>query len=199
MHHTTALHILNSLNDLGLLTVRDQMFRVEKYPMPVHLADVKEAFLALIDHFHCDRKDYFLTVGHGIEIEMREKLFEKFYTILYIKQKKTEKKRPESLEKTSILPTLFIGHEKTQVRQIPLAHERPWPFRMLLELGGMIVCKTKNRRDLLMELRQYLNNHPQYDIKVSVHDWPTGEVAIHTWWFANVPVREKRAHVNIPG
>lgn len=98
-----------------------------------------------------------------------------------------------------LLPSIFIGSEKTQVRQIPLVSGPPYPFRFLLELGGMIVLAPgQSPRDVLGELEQYLNNFPQFQVKVALNECPDGTVAIHTYWFNRLLPEDARNNINVP-
>lgn len=181
-----AVEILRQMVRKERITVRGTVFRYEPFGEAFRVADIKECFISVIDRIG-DRpvrglKGWRSSSGlHALDLWVDEDLFEKLFKVLYIQQKLYPVQTPDS--GPGPLPTLFIGAEKTQVRQIPLADERPWPFKFLLELGGMIVCKTENKRDLLMELRQYLLNFPQFRIKVHAEEWPTGEVLIVTTWF----------------
>jgi hypothetical protein len=51
---------------------------------------------------------------------------------------------------------------------------------------------------MLEDLRQYLNNHPQYYVKVNAKERPDGTIAIFTYWFEDVPQRLKRGNINVP-
>lgn len=199
MHQTTALHLLQDLARLELLSFRDTTFRVEKYPQPVHLTDAKEAFQVLAEFAKAKKSDYLMTLGHGLEVWTSGPLFEKLFKVIFVHQKLYPTERSSNVKGSEApLPTLFIGAEKTQVRQIPLATTRPWPFKFLLELGGMIVVRSADYRDVLLELRQYLNNHPRYRVKVDAKEWPDGSVAIFTWWFEELPKLERKKNLNVP-
>ncbi|HEX9429607.1 MAG TPA: hypothetical protein VF944_04450 [Candidatus Bathyarchaeia archaeon] len=194
--------ILQYLARKELLTTRMTSFMSPRYPQPVHLQDIKEAFVAVADHAGHDRKDLKFGYSQGIEVYCRERLFEKLFKVIFVNEKLFPKKRSDNVQNPgnggAPLPTLFIGSEKTQVRQVPLAETRPWPFKFLLELGGMIVCRPSDRRDFVLELRQFLNNHPQFSVKVDAKEWPDGSIAVFTYWFEKLPDREKRKNVNVP-
>lgn len=177
-------------------------FRVHRYPQPVHLLDVREAFKALEDYIGPKKGHLLITTGSGLEAWCHEKLFDKLFKIIYVNQKLYPKQGMLVTEgyggRDLPLPTLFIGSEKTQVRQIPLSETRPWPFRFLLELGGMVVCRPTDRKDFLKELRQFVNNYPQYEIGVDAKEWPDGSIAVFTWWFRKLPRAERKKNVNAP-
>lgn len=182
------------------ITVHGTVFRYEPFGHPSTVADIKECFITVVDHIG-DRpvrglKGWRSSSGTVLDFWCGEALFAILFDQLYVKQKLYPVTKPDSGQ--GPLPTLFIGAEKTQIRQIPLAEERPWPFKFLLELGGMIVCKTENKRDLLLELRQYLNNFPQFRLKVHAEQWPTGEILIVTTWFQVLQLKEARQNVNVP-
>src|SRR5690606_37745006 len=105
-------------------------------------------------------RDFLVSRNFGVEVWTSDRAFEKLFRLLFT----LEKKFPEEglPAHAAPLPTLFVGAEKTQVRQVPLVTEPPWPFRFLLELGGMVVVKTDDRAAMFRDLRQFLNNHPQY-------------------------------------
>lgn len=202
MHGTTAVVLLQQLARHELLQVKHTTFYVPPYPQPIHLLDVKECFEALRDTFGLSKTSVMFTHGTGLSVWTSGKFFEKVFKLVFINEKLYPVERTGNLKgdmgREAPLPTLFIGSEKTQVRQIPLAETRPWPFKFLLELGGMIVCRSTNKRDMLLELRQFLNNHPQYKIKVDAKEWPDGSVAIFTWWFEKLPRLERKHNVNVP-
>ena len=99
-----------------------------------------------------------------------------------------------------LLPSLFIGNEKTQIRQIPLVDGPPYPFRFLLELGGMIVLKRpKDPASVTRALRQFLNNHPQYRPRIAVHECPDGTIALYTYYIETARSRhEAKQNLNVP-
>jgi hypothetical protein len=142
------------------------------------------------------------TLGVSLDVWCRARLFEKIFGAVFVKQKLFPVERTDNMEgyrgRELPLPALYVGSEKTQVRQIPLARERPWPFRFLLELGGTIVCVPEDRRDFVLEMRQFLNNYPQFEVRVDAKEWPTGEVLVYTWWFRQLPKSERRSNVNVP-
>ena len=202
MQPTTAQFILQSLARQGLVEVKMTTFRVPKYPQPVDLRDVRESFKSLSECIGYPKGHLILTLGSGLEAWCHEKLFEKLFKIVFINQKVFPVSRTSNTEgfqgRDLPLPTLFIGSEKTQVRQIPLSETRPWPFKFLLELGGMIVCRAPDRKDFLKELRQFVNNYPQYEIGVDAKEWPDGNIAVFTWWFRKLPRVERKGNVNVP-
>ena len=190
-----ALENLRILVAREAITVRNTTFRYEPFGHAAHVSDVKELFLTLIERIGGFSKgaEYMVTAGmNALDLWTNEALFNKLFDLLYIKQKLVPvTKHVDSYLDPSPLPTLFIGREKTQVRQIPLVSERPWPFKFLLELGGMVICKTDNRRDLLLELRQFMANFPQVDLKVHAEEWPDGEILIVTTWFRILDKEER--------
>lgn len=179
------------------MSVKHTTFRVEKYPQPVLLEDVRECFVALADYMGYDRKAYVITLGHGIEIWTKDSLFEKLFKVIYSNEKLFPIERHSRTEEIAPLPNLFISAEKTQIRQIPLVEHPPWPFKFLLELGGMIVVRPKDERDMLLELKQFVNNHPQFRLKVDAKKWPDGKIAIFTWWFEKLPKHERKKNLNV--
>lgn len=199
VHSSTATVVLQHLAKQELLKTKLTSFMVPRYPQPVHVLDVKEAFVAVADAAGHDERDLKFTYNAGIEVYCREKLFEKIFKVVFVNQKLFPIERGGNLEGyMAPLPTLFVGSEKTQVRQIPMGQVRPWPFKFLLELGGMIVCAPENKRDFVLELKQYLNNHPQFSVKVDAKEWPDGKIAVFTWWFEKLPSRDRKKNVNVP-
>jgi hypothetical protein len=198
VHQTTALYVLQGLARQEYLSVKHTTFRVEKYPQPVHLLDARECFMALADYMNMRANDYVVTLGHGLEVWTSDRFFEKLFKVIYANEKLYPVERHSRLQTEAPLPALFVGNEKTQVRQIPLVEKPPWPFKFLLELGGMIVVRPVNERDMLLELKQYVNNHPQFRLKVDAKKWPDGSVAIFTWWFEKLPRLERKKNVNVP-
>lgn len=196
LHPQSALAMLRVLAQKEQLTVRNTTFFYNTKPQLFHPRDVKVAFVVLSEYVGSKPPEWYLGEMNGLAFRCREKLFAKLFALIFIQQKLFPPVKPDS--GPGPLPTLFIGAEKTQVRQIPLADERPWPFKFLLELGGMIICKTDNKRDLLLELRQYLNNFPQFRIKVHAEEWPAGEILIVTTWFQVLELQERKKNVNVP-
>jgi hypothetical protein len=140
-----------------------------------------------------------ISYNAGIEVYCREVLFEKIFKVVFVNEKLFPKSRSDNVEGPGApLPTLFIGSEKTQVRQVPLANTRPWPFKFLLELGGMIVCKPADKRDFALELRQFINNHPQFKMGIDAKECPDGSVAVFTWWFQRLDKRDRKKNLNVP-
>jgi hypothetical protein len=173
---------------------------VPQYPQPVNLFDVRDAFVALADKFGYSRSDVIFTQGLGLEVYCAHRLFEKIFKVVFVSEKLFPRKQPGNVEGRGglDLPNLFVGRDKTQVRQIPLTEDPPWPFRFLLELGGMIVCRPVDRRDFFLELKQFLNNHPQFSVKVDAREWPDGSVAVFTWWFERLDKKSKKKNLNVP-
>jgi hypothetical protein len=196
LHPQSALAMLRVLAQKEQLTARDTTFYYNTQPQLFHERDVKIAFIVLSEHLGHKPPEWSLGHLNGLVFRCRERLFAKIFAQVFIKQKLFPTTKPDS--GPGPLPTLFIGREKTQVRQIPLADERPWPFKFLLELGGMIVCKAPDKRDLLLELRQYLNNFPQFRIKVHAEEWPAGEILIVTTWFQTLELQQRKKNVNVP-
>ncbi len=195
-----ATDILRRLVQREAITVRGTVFRYEPFGEAAKVSDVKECFVTLIERIGKTPgrglKGWRSNLGlHALDFWVDDGLFEKLFDILYVKQKLYPVQTPDSGQ--GPLPTLFVSAEKTQVRQIPLADTRPWPFKFLLELGGMIVCKTDNKRDLLLELRQYMNNFPHFRMMVHAEEWPTGEILIVTTWFQVLNKIEARQNVNV--
>lgn len=200
MHQTTALVLLKELARRNLLDVKMTTFMVPQYPQPVHHNDIKEAFIALADSLGHDPKEIRISRVYGIEARVSEKLFEKLFKIIFVNEKLFPAQKHEGNDPSvqTPLPTLFVNSEKTQFRQIPLAEQRPWPFRFLLELGGMIVVRTSDYRDMLLELKQFLNNHPRFEVRVTAKERPDGTIAIMTYWFRELPKIERKGNVNVP-
>lgn len=203
MHSSTASHILRDLARRELITTLMTSFMVPRYPQPVHVQDIKQAFIAIADAAGYGPANMSFSYNAGIEVYCRETLFEKLFKVIFINEKLFPKKRSDNLAKSenevAPLPTLFIGSEKTQIRQIPLSETRPWPFKFLLELGGMIVCRPSDERDFILELKQFLNNHPQFKVAVDAKKWPDGSIAVFTYWFETLPKRQRKHNVNVPG
>lgn len=202
MHDTTASVILKYLARKDLLRVTGTTFMVPRYPQVVHPLDVKEAFEALADKFNARKSELRVAFNFGAEAWTSDRLFERLFKVIFVEQKvyprhDNEGPQPNNHEGRD-LPLLFVGAEKTQVRQVPLAEAPPWPFKFLLELGGMVVVKTTDQRKLLEELKQFLNNHPQFEIRVDAKEAPDGSIVIYTWWFQQVPRKLKRSNVNVP-
>ena len=153
--------------------------------------------MAVADAAGFDQKAMLFSYNHGIEVYCPDRLFEKLFKAIFITEKLYPVSRSDNLE-GGPLPTLFVGSEKTQIRQIPLAETRPWPFKFLLELGGCIVCRPSDERDFVLELKQYLNNHPQYMIKVDAKKWPDGSICVFTYYFATVDKHHRKGNVNVP-
>lgn len=199
MHSSTAATLLRHLAKCELLTTSMTTFAVPRYPQPIHVHDVKEAFVAVADAAGYGPNNMRFTYHLGIEVYCRDTLFEKIFKVVFVTEKMFPKNRSDNIEGPAPLPTLFIGSEKTQVRQIPLVETRPWPFKFLLELGGMIVCRPSDERDFALELKQFLNNHPQFEIKVQAKKWPDGSIAVFTYWFGVLPKKIRKHNVNVPG
>lgn len=199
MKKNTAVFILQALAKLELISTKLTTFTVARIPQPVDLLDVEVCFRVLRDECGGNREDLFIHhSGVGMTAWTSEELFEKLFKVIFVQQLLYPAVRSDNIEGGGPLPNLFVSSEKTQVRQIPLSEGRPWPFKFLLELGGMIVVKTPEKRDFLLELRQFINNHPQYRIKVDAKEWPTGEVAVFTYWFEKLPHMQRRKNLNVP-
>jgi len=202
MHSSTAVTLLKYLARQELLTSKMTTFTVPRHPQPIHLHDIKEAFIAVADAAGYGPKNMIFRYDLGIEVYCRDTLFDKIFKVVFILEKMYPKHRSDNIQvpgprSDAPLPTLFVGRDKTQVRQIPLTETRPWPFKFLLELGGMIVCRPSDRRDFVLELKQFLNNHPQFDIKVDAKEWPDGSIAVFTYWFNVLPKKERKHNVNV--
>lgn len=200
MKKNTAVFILQGLAKLQLVTVKMTTFTVARIPQPVDLLDVETAFRVLRDEFNSGREDLLIShSGVGLTAWTGEPLFEKLFKIVFMNQLLYPTTQQDGIEGGGPLPNLFVSTEKTQVRQIPLSYGKPWPFKFLLELGGMIVVKTPQKRDFLLELKQFINNHPQFKIRVDAKEWPTGEIAVFTYWFEKLPHMQQRKNLNVPG
>lgn len=184
MHNTTGLVLLKYLVTQGLLTLKGQNFVLPPYPRPVHMNDVKEAFIAVADAAGHDKKDLEFLTGYGMIVHAKARLFDRIYKVLFL----NEKTMPGVIEENmgrgeQLLPTLFVNSEKTQIRQIPLVNTEPYPFRFLMELGGMIVVRTNDEGELKSQLTQYIANFPQIECRVMMKRWPDGSYAMFTWFF----------------
>jgi len=196
---STAATVLKYLAREGLVDTRLATFYVPRHPQPVDVADVREAFECLAEVAGARRGEVRFSTNFGLEVSCSDRMFEKLFKVIFVQQQIFPRQQVEgSWGQDPFLPTLFVEREKTQVRQVPLVDRRPWPFKFLLELGGMVVFKTEDHRGLLTELRQFLNNHPQYDIRVDAKEGPDGTVVVFTWWFQEVPRGKRRGHVNVP-
>lgn len=202
MHHATAAELLRELAKRELLQVKHTTFRYPPYPQPFHQRDVKEAFLSVAGAAKAKKSHIVATLGTGLEVLCEDGLFEKLFRVIFTSQKLFPKSRSDSYEgdrgRVNPLPTLFVSGEKTQVRQVPLVDAPPWPFKFLLELGGMVVCRPSDRGDFLKELKQYLNNFPQYRLKVHADEWPDGSVVVVTTYFEKLKLLERKGNVNVP-
>lgn len=190
MHHSTAIFTLRFLAREELLQVRGTTFRYVSAPQPVHILDVREAFQSIADFLGATKGQVIFSAGTALDVWCQGSVFEKIFKAIYIVEKLFPVVVSENDEGFSgrdlPLPSLFIGSEKTQVRQIPLVESPPWPFKFLLELGGAIVCAPDDRREFVAQARQFLGNHPQFDIRVDIKEWPDGKVILFTWWFGRV-------------
>lgn len=202
VHPNTALYLLQDLVRQELLSVSETTFRYVRHPQPVHPTDIRVAFLSLAERMNAKKGDVLTTVGETVDVYLEGRLFEKFFKLLYVNQKLFPVSRSDNLEgsrgRENPLPALFVTSEKTQVRQVPLVETRPWPFKFLLELGGMVVCKPTDKREFLLEMRQYLNNFPQFRMKVHAEEWPAGEILVVTTYFEKLPLLERKGNVNVP-
>ena len=199
MHSSTASMILRELAKREMLTTRMTTFQVPRHPQVVHLNDVREAFIAIADAAGYGPRTLRFSYNAGIEVFCTRVLFEKIFKVVFVNEKLFPKNRSDNVgEPGAPLPILYVTSEKTQVRQIPLAETRPWPFKFLLELGGMIVCRPADKRDFALELRQFINNHPQFRMGIDVKECPDGSVAVFTWWFERLHGKWKRMNLNVP-
>lgn len=191
--------ILRELAKREMLTTRMTTFMVPRHPQVVHLNDVRDAFVAVADAAGYEPTALRFTYTAGIEAYCPHRLFEKIFKVVFVSEKLFPKNRSDNVnEPGAPLPILYVTSEKTQVRQIPLAETRPWPFKFLLELGGMIVCKPSDKRDFALELRQFINNHPQFRLGIEAKECPDGSVAVFTWWFETLDKRERKKNLNVP-
>ena len=203
MHDSTGLRILIDLAKESLIEVRHTTFCVDKHPALYHHHDVGDAFRAVADKLGFEPNTHYMVAHNwGTECWCHAKLFEKLLKLLFLAEHrwppiKTEVLGPDNSPQVP-LPILTVGADKTQVRQIPLSRERPWPFKSLLELGGMIVVVPEDRYTFMAELKQFVNNHPQFEIGLQAKDRPDGSIAVHTYWFADVPKKLRKEHVNVP-
>lgn len=191
MFYSTAEVILKHLVRADLVRVTGTTFMVPRHPQPVDLRDVREAFEALVEKAGHSPRDARYSSNFGLEVWVRDRLFEKLYKVLFVRQKVASRPGQEGGEFGPGLPSLFVGVDKTQVRQVPLVSQPPWPFKFLMELGGMLVVRTDDRRGLLVALRQYLLNFPQFQVGVEAKEAPDGTVVLFTWWFQKVSVLER--------
>lgn len=202
MHVKTAVHMLKFLAREGLLTSKMTTFRLSRHPESLDVADVKEAFQVLENRVGDTVRCRYTTSKAAMEVWCHERVFDKIFHAVFILEKVfPQQSGTDRLEgvrgREDELPVLYVSAEKTQVRQIPLVSVPPWPFKFLLELGGCIVCTPVDRRDFALELRQYLNNHPQFEIRVQLKEWPTGEVLVFTWWLRALPKIEAKENLNV--
>lgn len=201
MHSSTAMFILRYLARQGLFQTRDTSFMLKPFPRPIHGSDVKEAFLSVAHTANVpeDRILFSIQDPHWY-VHLPDRLFERVFKAIYLDEKllpgQYEGSSGPKVRETE-LPTLFIGNEKTQIRQIPYAEQRPWPFRFLMELGGMIVVRPDHPVSFVKELKQYVNNHPTYDIRVDARENPDGTISVFTYYFKEVPREMRRRHVNV--
>ena len=205
MHSSTAVTLLKYLAKLELLEVVETTFQVPNYPAPIHRNDVMDAFRAIGDAAGLkknDKKIRFFWFASHLQIWCYEKIFEKIFKIVFIDEKLFPVRRTEMVEgdggRLPTLPSLFIGNEKTQVKQIPLIETPPWPFKFLLELGGMIVCRPQDPKAFLGELKQFINNHPQCEMKVHAEQWEDKSIVVVTTWFAILPQKQRKKNLNVP-
>lgn len=201
MRASTAIYILRKLAREGVMTTRSCTFIVPPYPEIVAGEDVYEAIWALAESLGYKKKDVRVFSKQGIIVWVSPKLFERLYKRIFVEEKLPhipEGIRSRMTDEPSPLPSLFIGREKTQIRQIPLTDRPPWPFHFLLELGGMVVLKPNNPRDMLLALKQFLNNHPQFEIRVEAKECPDGSIAIFTYWFKELNIAYRKENVNVP-
>lgn len=171
---------------------------VDKYPELYDHRDTEQAFRALAEKLGFRVNTHFRVARNwGVECWCCEPFFEKLFKLLFLAEGLLPTTWSEGVQGGSPLPSLFIGSEKTQIRQIPLSVERPWPFKFLLELGGMIVVRTDDKREFLKELKQYVNNHPQYQIGLHAKERPDGTIAIFTYWFEEVSKKLRKENLNV--
>lgn len=196
MHPLAAKALIQHLHREGVLHTRAQTFWVDLYPRILDNADIHEAFCVLAESMGFKRRDLTKFTQSGYIVRMPEKMFEKLYGQIFSSRKLAEKNR--ETREPAPLPVLFIGREKTQVRQIPVVSSPPWPFHFLMEMGGMIVVSTRDRKRLYESLRQYLNNHPQYDVRVDAKELPDGKISIFTYWFQELKITHRKEHMNVP-
>lgn len=195
MHPLAAKALLLHLHREGVLHTRAQTFWVDMYPRILDTADIHEAFTVLAESMGFKRSSLTKFTQSGYIVRMPEKLFQKIHELLYSRRKE---RHMERRQEPGPLPVLFIGREKTQVRQIPVVSSPPWPFHFLMEMGGMIVVSTRDRKRLYESLRQYLNNHPQYDVRVDAKELPDGKISIFTYWFQELKITHRKEHMNVP-
>lgn len=199
MHPYTSTIFLRHLVQLGHVSAQGRCFTIQ-CGNNVSIDDVEEALTSLINKVKnkhpvkIDKSNYILSVT------LYQSVFDRVFKILYEVPDGRRKKPPVDPEFTPVLPSIFIGNEKTQVRQIPLVDGPPYPFRFLLELGGMIVLKRpKDPVSVTMALRQFLNNHPQYRPRIAVHECPDDTVVLYTYYIETVESRrEARQNLNVP-
>jgi len=197
MHSSTALIILQHLAQQKVLDARGTSFTVAAHPMHSHPDDIREAFIALADVVG-GRGALSFGVGSELTVRMPEKIFEKIFKVVFTIPGFTPGMEGWRPENPPPLPILFIGSEKVQIRQIPLVYDPPYPYRFLLELGGMLIIKGGNHHQIVNELKQYLNNHPQYQVMIDAKETPDGGTALFTYWFKELPKLKARHNVNVP-
>lgn len=190
LFYSTAEVLVKHLVRLNLVNVTGTMFLVRKHPEPVDLRDVREAFEALVEKAGHSPRDVRFSTNFGLEVWVRERLFEKLYKVLFTRQMILARDGEGSGGRD--LPNIFVGADKTQVRQIPLVSQRPWPFKFLLELGGMVVIRTTDVRGMMQELRQYLSNFPQFQLGIEMKEAPDGSIVLFTWWFQRSDLLERK-------
>lgn len=199
MYPSTAIFILKHLSTNELLEIHSTLFVLRPFPRPIHEHDVREAFLAAAREAKIPETELSVTKrGTYWSIWVPYQLFDKLYKIMYTDENVLPAKFEGSPGPKRVnLPALFTTREKTQTRQIPLAVERPWPFIHLMELGGMIIVKTDDPESMIKELRQFLNNHPRYDVRVDARVLDDNSISIFTYWFKDLPPSERKNRVNI--
>lgn len=200
MHHYTSTIFLRHLVQLGHVSAQGRTFTVQ-CGMNVSVDDTEEAFISLLNKVNNTRPIKIDKSNNILVVKLYQHVFDRIFKILYeVPDGRSRKKLPEYEEFTPVLPSIFIGNEKTQIRQIPLVDGPPYPFRFLLELGGMIVLKRpKDPVSVTMALRQFLNNHPQYRPRIAVHECPDDTVVLYTYYIETVESRRKaRQNLNVP-
>lgn len=205
MDNRTAVMHLRYLMMTGFISARDKTLVVSGNPKVICLEDVESAFESIFSTIALSRvhsqKIYSITsTSNSVTVTMPQRLMDRIIKIIGNEPDQRLKKPPVDPEFTPVLPSIFIGNEKTQVRQIPLVDGPPYPFRFLLELGGMIVLKRpKDPVSVTMALRQFLNNHPQYRPRIAVHECPDDTVVLYTYYIETVMSRrEARQNLNVP-
>lgn len=195
LHHTSATVLLRHYAKEGVVEVGESHFAARPYYVPHSSQDLRDAFVALTESLGYAKHELEIYDKHGLLVSCTPKLFQDLHEVIFSDVSPTS--RPQTLPHHAPLPTIFIGDEKTQVRQIPYADGPPWPYHFLLELGGMIIVRAPDPRAFISGLRQFLNNYPQLEVRVDAKEWPGGEMAVFTWWCQRLKGVRARQNINV--